>query len=92
MCGCIHGYYGAACDEECPGGADYPCYGKGMCDTVDGTCTCQASANMNSDCSACNFGWSGEDCSIADTGLQGMVKTDKIRTPKSSFCKKKNNQ
>ena len=67
QCGCYHGYHGSDCSVSCVGGSDYPCHGKGICDTTNGTCTCYDSSNSSADCSACNDGWSGEDCSVADT-------------------------
>ena len=72
QCGCFHGYYGSECEIQCAGGSSYPCYGKGKCDKENGTCTCDASAAVNSNCSVCSPGWFGEDCSLANTGLQGI--------------------
>ena len=60
---------------QCAGGADYPCFGKGECNTESGTCQCDPSANVNDNCSVCNDGWFGEDCSIAYSGLQGTAST-----------------
>ena len=73
QCGCYHGYYGSACEMQCAGGANYPCYGKGECNTETGTCQCDPSANVNDNCSVCNDGWFGEDCSVAYSGLQGTA-------------------
>ena len=70
-CGCFHGFYHSACETNCAGGANYPCYGKGTCDRGNGKCTCDTTADVKSDCSVCHDGWFGEDCSVADIGLQG---------------------
>ena len=75
QCGCYHGYYGSACEMQCAGGANYPCFGKGECNTETGTCQCDPSANVNDNCSVCNDGWFGEDCSVAYSGLQGTAST-----------------
>ena len=73
-CGCYHGYHGASCEIQCAGGADYPCHGKGTCDTETGTCTCDITANVNAECSQCSDGWFGEDCSVTETALQGIIE------------------
>jgi hypothetical protein len=42
-CACAPGYFGAACERECPGGAASPCSGHGRAAdkcNADGTCTC----------------------------------------------------
>ena len=41
--GCSPGFWGADCVSECPGGADDPCNGNGICNDDaggDGTCDC----------------------------------------------------
>lgn len=66
-CKCVHGYWGAACQNECPGGAADPCYGKGSCDPTNGSCTCVAGANSTDNCQTCVRNWIGADCSVAKT-------------------------
>ena len=40
VCVCETGYWGAECDQVCPGGVDQPCGGHGVC-TPAGTCHCE---------------------------------------------------
>ncbi|GFR76920.1 cysteine-rich with EGF-like domain protein 2 [Elysia marginata] len=51
---CCAGYFGPSC-QECPGGAEVPCSGRGLCfDTYYGNGTCQCSPGfMGPDCSQC---------------------------------------
>lgn len=46
-CDCDYGWFGAACSDECPGGAANPCNGHGACN--GGFCFCEC-------------GWSGAAC------------------------------
>ena len=62
-CACFTGYWGETCDQDCPGGAENPCYGRGLCSETTGDCACEATWNDTSDCTACVDGWSGPDCS-----------------------------
>ncbi|GAB1597414.1 stabilin-2-like [Argonauta hians] len=62
---CCYGYYGPQC-KECPGSADYPCSGQGVCSdglTGSGLCTCKENFT-SSDCSNCVSGNTGPDCSF----------------------------
>lgn len=63
-CECAFGYWGTACDKECPGGASDPCSGNGLCNSVTGFCSC--SLNYKGDtCSACADGFYGANCQAA---------------------------
>lgn len=62
-CICETGYWGIACEEECPGGFENVCSGHGDCDTNSGQCTCRANF-QGSDCSMCNANWHGTDCQV----------------------------
>ena len=77
-CMCEPGYWGSACSNLCPGGLWNVCSGHGVCDSVNGSCECDAHWNGNATsglehapnssvlpCSVCTEGWSGSDCSIA---------------------------
>jgi len=74
MCSCQHGYYGPSCWSECPGGGNDPCYGKGTCDSSDGSCTCIEGADQATNCSTCINGWFGDDCTLADTNRDGKFQ------------------
>ena len=63
-CKCENGYWGQNCSEECPGGADNPCHGHGICDSMIGTCECQENWKGDRNCSACTANWSGGQCDI----------------------------
>lgn len=69
-CVCFTGYYGAACDQVCPGRSDSPCSDRGECQS-DGTCKCWWNWKGSSDCSSCTTdstgSMTGPDCSILDT-------------------------
>ena len=65
LCQCHHGYWGAACDKACPGGADNSCSGFGSCDQSTGTCSCPVN-RRDSSCSSCSPGWLGESCEVSD--------------------------
>ncbi|WAR26298.1 TENX-like protein [Mya arenaria] len=69
-CSCNHGYWGPACENECPGGGDDPCFGKGTCDKGTGVCTCNQGANQTVNCETCISGWFGDDCSLVSTNRQ----------------------
>ena len=69
-CSCYNGYHGAACENECPGGGDNPCYGKGSCDKTTGMCTCIEGADNSTSCSTCVDGWFGYDCSVCGTNRE----------------------
>ena len=68
-CLCRPGYAGSHCQRECPGGAEDPCGGHGVCHPVTGQCTCHASAEAGywagPDCRRCLRGWSGVQCLAA---------------------------
>lgn len=71
-CICEHGYWGDNCSQPCPGGALNTCNNGGVCDALNGTCSCQgnrASVNFNQTnklpCSECLPGWRGTQCNIA---------------------------
>ena len=63
-CGaCARGYYGPACDTECPGGAQRPCSGHGACDGgVRGGGRC-----------VCDVGYLGASCWVACPRAAGRV-------------------
>ena len=63
-CVCYHGWYGEACDQQCPGGSINPCNGHGTCDVFTGACCCPSNFDQSSeDCSTCASGYTGVDCS-----------------------------
>ena len=76
-CECPHGYYGAVCEDECPGGARTPCGGHGLCESTSGRCACLRSATAGHwagvTCDACAPGWSGAGCGtpcpVAPSGI-----------------------
>ena len=65
-CNCAKGYYGASCDNVCPGDSDNPCSNHGDCET-DGTCKCWWNWQGDSSCSSCSAGVTGSDCTVLDT-------------------------
>lgn len=64
-CHCLLGYWGPACQYVCPGGPANPCHGNGVCDRVTGKCQCHANARPDTNCSVCDNGLFGTDCSVA---------------------------
>ena len=77
-CKCVSGYWGASCQNECPGGASNPCYGKGLCDPVNGSCTCFTGVNSTEKCQTCDENWIGTDCSVATTDKGKHVDVSQI--------------
>ena len=68
ICVCAGGYYGAVCESECPGGADFPCSSHGTCDAATGACACERSVARGywagTSCGECAEGWSGQQCTV----------------------------
>ena len=67
-CTCFDGYWGAQCDQECPGGAPDSCSGYGTCDQTTGVCPCPKN-RKGDDCGVCATGWYGSDCSVTVTDI-----------------------
>ena len=63
-CVCFDGFWGDTCENTCPSFEGMPC-GPGTCDPVDGTCSCPGNYQEETDCSTCNPGWYGSECSVA---------------------------
>jgi hypothetical protein len=65
-CTCEHGYAGPACDITCPAINGSVCSGQGVCNAVDGTCSCFNSSSqghfMGAACGACQSPWTGANC------------------------------
>ena len=75
QCSCRDGHYGAdRCDQNCPGGVDNPCNGRGIC-LVNGQCECQGHWNGTA-CDTCEDGFTGTDCSVLHATLQMEAKKD----------------
>ena len=94
-CACEHGYWGQACDELCPGGLWSICSNHGLCDPVNGTCSCDprwrggiksiTSGNITSSpipCSVCTKGWRNQNCSI---GVETEYSNSSFLT-KTAIC------
>ena len=62
-CSCATGYYGDHCDQVCPGGAENPCHGNGVCDKLTGICKCLNSYQGDS-CDRCASSWLGKGCQV----------------------------
>lgn len=76
VCVCEHGYWGATCDGLCPGGIWNVCSKNGICNTLNGTCTCDPRwrgettnvgnhTTLKIPCSVCTSGWYNKNCSIS---------------------------
>lgn len=69
-CSCFRGYYGAQCDNICPGSSDSPCSNHGDCQT-GGTCNCWWNWQGDSSCSSCSSNANGDmvgpECTILET-------------------------
>lgn len=63
LCSCRSGYWGASCDQICPGGTENACSYNGKCDQATGKCVCQYNWN-GPNCDSCADGWYGQDCSV----------------------------
>lgn len=77
LCECDYGFYGGNCTRECPGGFKTPCNGLSTCDPDTGKCTCPLTANASNDCTKCENGWFGKDCSVS---------ADKVTSRNVSYC------
>eukprot|EP00760_Papus_ankaliazontas_P024997 PhM_4_TR2453/c0_g1_i1/m.65008 len=66
-CICSHGWSGALCDTECPGGAGAPCNNHGTCASATGVCTCYNDAMRGY--------WRGNDCSLCVAAFEGSTCT-----------------
>ncbi|KAI8479536.1 hypothetical protein Bbelb_427260 [Branchiostoma belcheri] len=72
-CQCHHGYWGSSCRHQCPGGGHNPCYGNGVCESTNGTCSCSTRFTDTPDCRQCSDGWIGRDCSVSVTELSSAA-------------------
>ena len=81
-CKCDSGYWGVNCSNECPGGAENPCFGNGLCDVETGECKCHPNWQGNEYCSKCTPGWIGKSCSVAVSTTDSSVanQTSKVCT------------
>ena len=73
--GCSPGFWGADCVSECPGGADDPCNGNGICNDDaggDGTCDCVEPWGTAA-CDDCDEGHYGANCAQACPAVDGAV-------------------
>ena len=76
-CSCDEGYSGDACEmcaqgyffdaqggicTECPGGAQIPCNGQGICHNTTGLCMCANGWSDLSNCTECEDGFWGDRC------------------------------
>eukprot|EP01012_Entosiphon_sulcatum_P030297 TRINITY_DN3729_c0_g1_i6.p1 TRINITY_DN3729_c0_g1~~TRINITY_DN3729_c0_g1_i6.p1 ORF type:complete len:6116 (-),score=439.75 TRINITY_DN3729_c0_g1_i6:64-18258(-) len=64
-CACDLGYAGASCELTCPG-VNNTCYGHGVCNKIDASCSCIGSTLTGywggNDCTQCLSGWQGDTC------------------------------
>ena len=67
-CVCDDGWWGAGCDQECPGGSTNACNLRGVCDTVTGTCDC-------------DMGWEGSACETETGGGPDICPDGEWGTP-----------
>jgi hypothetical protein len=59
LCNCTQGYFGAACESECPGTSENTvCNGNGECQIKGYSATC-----------ICNEGFYGDECNVACPGI-----------------------
>ena len=72
-CVCDNGYWGATCNDICPGGATEPCSGFGTCDQTTGKCNCPINRLTADDCSVCSSNWYGSGCEFAENEAHGSV-------------------
>ncbi|KAI0243107.1 hypothetical protein LSAT2_008506 [Lamellibrachia satsuma] len=63
QCVCDTGYWGPRCSAVCPGGPIHTCSDRGQCRSKTGECECDTRWLDSSNCTECNKGWSGPDCS-----------------------------
>lgn len=64
-CRCYKGYWGDDCSNVCPGGHVNPCNGHGVCNALDGICTCDVNWRGDVTCSVCSTNWFGKRCQYA---------------------------
>lgn len=79
MCQCDRGYWGVNCSNECPGGANNPCFGNGQCDINTGECKCHPNWQGNENCSKCTPGWIGKSCSVAVSTADPTVANQTVK-------------
>ena len=74
LCECFDGYWSTACEFYCAGGGgSFACGGTGVCQLDSGTCDCPMSYAPPSNCSTCETGWIGEDCSLSTANISNIV-------------------
>ena len=72
---CLTGYYGTSCQNECPGGALFPCSGHGSCSSGTlgtGACTC-LTGFVGTACNQCAEGFEGTTCTAIPATLSDVV-------------------
>ena len=84
-CHCLSGYWGPACQNTCPGGTSNPCHGNGLCDPETGQCTCFTGVQQDSNCSRCEEGWFGTDCSVAMMDSPASSSSSRYKYKASSY-------
>eukprot|EP00759_Apiculatamorpha_spiralis_P009261 PhF_6_TR15967/c0_g1_i1/m.24932 len=67
-CTCDAGWYGEVCDQECIGGRNNPCNGRGTCAPRDGVCRCLNTVEdgfwAGKGCTACDVFYTSSTCAI----------------------------
>ena len=80
-CVCDRGRYGEACTETCPGGVDRPCNDRGVCDPLDGSCSCYADSLRGH--------WAGTTCSTCAPAYMSSTCTVPCPVVDGAFCNKR---
>eukprot|EP01012_Entosiphon_sulcatum_P050439 TRINITY_DN6927_c0_g1_i5.p1 TRINITY_DN6927_c0_g1~~TRINITY_DN6927_c0_g1_i5.p1 ORF type:complete len:2425 (+),score=246.00 TRINITY_DN6927_c0_g1_i5:6684-13958(+) len=77
-CECSSGWAGVMCDKLCPGITGAPCMLRGLCDSLNATCTCWDNDLIGhftgETCQECKTGWTGSQCNLAcPRDAQGVI-------------------
>jgi hypothetical protein len=72
LCVCNNGFFGARCNQICPGGLLNPCFGHGTC-LKDRGCLCDSNWAGSTSCDRCGTNFAGLECEFAVRDLSSST-------------------